>query len=58
MERSSDRILTTHVGSLPRSERLLELLVRRNEGGEVDEGEFRRQLEAGIDISEILGGRW
>lgn len=62
MERSSDRILTTHVGSLPRSERLLELLVRRNAGGEVDEGEFRRQvaadmedvvrrqLDAGIDI--------
>ena len=62
MERSSDRILTTHVGSLPRSERLLELLVRRNKGEEVDEGEFRRQvaadmedvvrrqLDAGIDI--------
>ena len=52
MERSSDRILPTHVGSLPRSERLRELLVRRNEGGEVDEGEFRRQVAA--DMEEVV----
>ena len=62
MERSHDRILTTHVGSLPRSPKLLELLVRKNDGEEVAAEEFarrcaadmeevvRRQLAAGIDI--------
>jgi 5-methyltetrahydropteroyltriglutamate--homocysteine methyltransferase len=42
---SRDRILTTHVGSLPRSEALSELLVRREAGGPYDE----RQLDAEMD---------
>lgn len=62
MERSHDRLITTHVGSLPRSPRLLELLVRKNDGQPVDDAEFdalvraemeqvvRRQLAAGIDV--------
>ncbi|HEY4364691.1 MAG TPA: cobalamin-independent methionine synthase II family protein [Bryobacteraceae bacterium] len=56
------RILTTHVGSLPRNEALSELLVRREEGGSVDPVQLeqemdravlhvvRKQAEAGIDI--------
>jgi 5-methyltetrahydropteroyltriglutamate--homocysteine methyltransferase len=57
-----DRILTTHVGSLPRPEHLIELNHRRILGEDVDEGAFaqelkgavadlvRRQRDAGIDL--------
>ena len=33
---SRDRILTTHVGSLPRNETLTELLIRREAGEAID----------------------
>jgi 5-methyltetrahydropteroyltriglutamate--homocysteine methyltransferase len=59
---SSDRILTTHVGSLPRSETLGDILVRREAGEKIDakllDAEMdkavrhvvEKQKEAGIDI--------
>jgi len=59
---SRDRILTTHVGSLPRSEALSELLVRREAGESYDKAQFdaemekairhvvAKQKEAGIDV--------
>ena len=59
---SRDRILATHVGSLPRSEALSELLIDREEGKPVSEQQLRdemdravrhviaKQAEAGIDI--------
>jgi 5-methyltetrahydropteroyltriglutamate--homocysteine methyltransferase len=62
MRTSETRILTTHVGSLPRPARLRELLLRQEQGEAIDEVELaqqaataveavvRRQLEAGIDI--------
>src|SRR4030095_13861222 len=62
VKKSDDRILTTHVGSIPRPAALRELLVRQDRGEAVDEaalargaegavGEIvRRQLEAGVDI--------
>lgn len=62
MKRSTDRILTTHVGSIPRPEPLRELLKARRDGQPVDEGELdervraamvdvvKRQAEAGIDV--------
>jgi 5-methyltetrahydropteroyltriglutamate--homocysteine methyltransferase len=62
MQRTEDRILTTHAGSLPREERLLDLVLRRSAGRDVDAAEFRtvvldatqdiirRQLAAGIDV--------
>ena len=62
MKRSTDRILTTHVGSLPRPHPLLDVLKQRLEGSDVDEKKFadllrgsvedmvRKQAEAGIDI--------
>src|SRR4249920_3385023 len=62
MKRSTDRILTTHVGSLPRSKEVVDLLVRREQGEPYDEAEFdrimadavaetvRKQDEIGIDI--------
>ena len=62
MKRSEDRILTTHVGSLPRPPALRDLLVRQDRGEAVDGGVLireaeaavrhviSRQLEAGVDV--------
>src|SRR6476659_273787 len=62
MQWSTDRILTTHTGSLPRPPELTHLYVRRARGGEVDPAELDRlgkealrqivdkQAEAGVDI--------
>src|SRR5260370_42191111 len=61
MKRSTDRILTTHVGSLPRPEDLRGLILQKQQGQTVDEAAFagrvkdavaetvRRQAEAGED---------
>src|SRR6185295_3770089 len=60
---SKQRILTTHVGSLPRNDELSSLLVRREDGEAVDPDQLaremdravqhvvRQQAEAGIDIA-------
>lgn len=45
---SRDRILTTHVGSLPRNEVLSELLVNRQEGQVVDEDRLAQELDAAV----------
>src|SRR6516165_11374876 len=62
MEKSKQRILTTHVGSLPRNPRLSELLIAQERHEQVDAAELERetraavehvvkmQLDAGIDI--------
>ncbi len=62
MKLSTDRILTTHVGSMPRPERLEQLLIQREKGVSFDQAEFvtevnnavdwvvAKQLENGIDI--------
>ncbi len=62
MKTSHDRILTTHVGSIPRPEAIKEMLRARLGGEHVDEKELadrvqeavadvvRRQSEAGIDV--------
>ena len=62
MKISKDRILTTHVGSLPRSEEVFKLIFAREEGKEVDNNDYDKvisdavktvvfkQKEAGIDI--------
>lgn len=63
MTLSRNRILTTHVGSLPRNEILSELLIQREEGTAVDPEQLAREMnravehvlekqaEAGIDIA-------
>jgi len=43
-----DRILTTHVGSLPRNEVLSELLVSREEGGPIDENKLANEMDAAV----------
>ncbi|HVA11851.1 MAG TPA: cobalamin-independent methionine synthase II family protein [Stellaceae bacterium] len=62
MKRSTDRILTTHTGSLPRPKPLAELLMRKDRGDPYDAAALaqavreavldavRRQVETGIDI--------
>jgi len=59
---SRDRILTTHVGSLPRNDKLSDLLLKREAGEPLDAAEMAaemdkavrhvvdKQVEAGIDI--------
>lgn len=48
MKRSSDRILTTHVGSLPREAAAVEILVRKEKGENYDAGEFDRIVRDGV----------
>lgn len=63
MKQSEDRILVTHVGSLPRPPDLLELLERKEAGEAVDDDQWQntvtaatetvvdRQADVGIDIA-------
>lgn len=62
MKRSTDRILTTHVGSLPRADDLIPLLQAKDAGQPYDEAALdarvatavtevaRRQADAGLDV--------
>src|SRR5262245_1776540 len=60
MKRSTERILTTHTGSLPRPDDLVELMLAKEAGGAVPELEKRipsavaavvqRQAQGGIDV--------
>ena len=62
MKRSDERILTTHVGSLPRDPALSDLLIRDEQGEKVDKAEMarladaavrhvvRQQVAAGVDV--------
>ena len=49
MEMDLDRILTTHVGSLPRPQAVLELLFRRAKGESVDPAAFEREVAAAVE---------
>jgi 5-methyltetrahydropteroyltriglutamate--homocysteine methyltransferase len=48
MQRSEKRILTTHVGSLPRNIKLSELLLDRERGEDVDPAQLERLIEAAV----------
>ncbi|HEX5431131.1 MAG TPA: hypothetical protein VFW83_04140, partial [Bryobacteraceae bacterium] len=62
MRRSTDRILTTHVGSLPRPQDVVDFLFAQDRGEPYDAAKFEetmrrgvgeavnKQAEAGIDI--------
>jgi 5-methyltetrahydropteroyltriglutamate--homocysteine methyltransferase len=45
---SRDRILTTHVGSLPRNEALSDLLVQREAGESYDKAQFDAEMEKAV----------
>ena len=48
MRRSVDRILTTHTGSLPRPQRLVDLLFAREDGEPVDTAELAAETKAAV----------
>ena len=62
MKRSTERILTTHTGSLPRPQGMLNLLLRQQQGRVTDESELHRsvrdavagavgrQVDCGLDV--------
>ena len=62
MRLSTDRILTTHVGSMPRPQALVDMLLRKDHDQAYDPAEYdrtihdavaavvRRQVEAGVDV--------
>ena len=62
MKRSTERILTTHTGSLPRPADLLDMIRAHNAGQPVDKAAFaarvtsavaetvQKQVDAGIDV--------
>jgi len=62
MKRSTDRIVTTHTGSLPRGGEIVEMLVAREKGEDFDPDKFGqlslqavedvvdRQLAVGLDV--------
>ena len=62
MKLSKDRILTTHVGSLPRSEKVFKLVIAKEDGKKLDKKEYdeviaeavktvvKKQEDVGIDV--------
>jgi 5-methyltetrahydropteroyltriglutamate--homocysteine methyltransferase len=48
MKRSTDRILTTHVGSLPRPDDMLDLLTAKMRGRPIDEQAFEARLPSAV----------
>ena len=73
MKTSTDRILTTHTGSLPRPKPLIDLILRREKGDAIDPATFEaetakavdevvaQQVAAGVDVvsdGDPGAGRW
>jgi 5-methyltetrahydropteroyltriglutamate--homocysteine methyltransferase len=48
MKGSEERILTTHVGSLPRHPKLRDLLVQQDRGEVIDQANLEREVEAAV----------
>lgn len=55
MTQSSERILTTHTGSLPREKGLTEPAFRKQEGKAVDAGGFEAGTDCGLAMFAGLG---
>ena len=53
MQRSTDRILTTHTGSLPRPEDLTKTMFAKEEGVPVDAAALAARIEAAV--AEVVG---
>ena len=53
MLRSTDRILTTHTGSLPRPADLIEMIRAREQGNRDNEAAF--QARVGLAVTEVVG---
>ncbi len=53
MKTSTDRILTTHTGSLPRPKPLIDMIIARERGDTIDAEQYERQCARAID--EVVG---
>ena len=49
MKTSTDRILTTHTGSLPRPKPLLDIILRREQGEKIDAATFEAATAQAVD---------
>src|SRR2546421_12589648 len=49
MRRSSDRLVTSHTGSLPRPPDLIELLRRKEQGEELSTADFEARISQAVD---------
>ena len=49
MKTSTDRILTTHTGSLPRSQSLMDIILRREKGETIDPATFEAATAKAVD---------
>ena len=49
MKTSTDRILTTHTGSLPRSQSLMDIILRREKGENIDAATFEAATAKAVD---------
>jgi 5-methyltetrahydropteroyltriglutamate--homocysteine methyltransferase len=54
MEKHTDRVLTTHVGSLPRQQPVVDVLFAQDRGEAVDTARFERTMRAGVDEALAL----
>lgn len=50
MTTGNDRILTTHVGSLPRNGALTDLLIRRESGEEIDTNSLAAEMDSAVAV--------
>src|SRR3954453_16832383 len=48
MKTSRERILVTHVGSLPRNDELSDLLIQREEGASIDPNQLSRAMDNAV----------
>jgi len=46
MKRSTERMLTTHAGSLPRPDDLRDMLIAKDEGRRYDQAAFARRVRS------------
>jgi 5-methyltetrahydropteroyltriglutamate--homocysteine methyltransferase len=53
MKTSTDRILTTHTGSLPRPKALIDIILKREQGQAIDSGTFEAATAKAVD--EVVG---
>src|SRR6478735_3017056 len=49
MKLSTDRVLTTHVGSLPRPQALVDLLVKKDQNQPYDHADFDRKVTQAVN---------
>ncbi len=58
MQRSTDRFLTTHTGSLPRPDDLIAMMFAKEEGVPVEPAALNARIRTAIDEMVRKPGRW